>query len=158
MDAIDPCVCARACGLWRLIDCSSVGSVVLAAEVSFACTRQKVRFGFGEPLSSVGRWCLRCAGEVGLKGCKSGLHGSRVLCWECVGVAWPLNISLTPPSLGRAHSSNRLVEVRRGRGGCCLEASHSSLLDCCRLCRGLKAGWETRQTQVFVQTFELVRC
>ena len=55
-------VSARACGLWCLIDWSSVGSAVLAVEVSFACAPRKVRFRFGEPRGLVCRRCLRCAG------------------------------------------------------------------------------------------------
>ena len=38
-------VSARACGLWCLIGCLSVGSVVLAAEVSSDCAPRKVRLG-----------------------------------------------------------------------------------------------------------------
>ena len=129
---------ARACGLWCLIGCLSVGSVVLAAEVSSACAQRKVRFGFGELVSSVGRWCLRCAGAVGWKACKAGLRRNQVLCWECVGEAWSSNIISSSSPLGRAHSSNRLVEVRRSRGGCRLEAFCLSLL---RQVRNLDRHW-----------------
>ena len=111
---------ARACGLWCLIGCSSVGSVVLAAEASSACAPRKVRFGLGEPVSSVGRWCLRCAGAGGREARKAGLHRVQGLCWECAGEAWSLNTILSLSPLGRAHSPNRLVEVRTSRGGCCL--------------------------------------
>ena len=104
---------ARACGLWFLTGCSSVGSVVLAAEVSSACAPKKVRFGFGELESSVGRWCLRCAGAVGRRACKAGLHRNRGLCWECLGEAWSLNTILSPAPLGRAHPLIRLVEDHR---------------------------------------------
>ena len=86
---------------------------MLAAEVSSACALRKVRFGFGELVSSVGRWCLRCAGAVGWKDCKAGLHRNQVLCWECVGEAWSLNTILSSSPLGRAHPLIRLVEDHR---------------------------------------------
>ena len=104
---------ARACGLWCLIGCSSVGSVVLAAEVSSACAPRKVRFGLGEPVNSDGRWCLRCAGAGGREARKAGLHRVQGLFWECAGEAWSLNTILSSAPLGCAHPLIRLVEDHR---------------------------------------------